>query len=154
MEEKWLDIEGYDGYYQVSNLGRVRSIKKNGKIKILKPELLEGYHRVTLTKNYIREKVFVHRLVCKEFNGLPNDSQNQVDHINTIRTDNRSSNLRWSNDYENNNNPLTRKHKCEGQTGRVGYWKGKKRSEETKKKMSESHKKKIRNEFIKFIQCG
>lgn len=142
MTENWLNIEGYDGYYQVSDLGRVRSIKKNGKIKIIKPELTEyGYHRVALTRKYVQKKYLVHRLVCQAFNGKPDGINNQVDHINTIRTDNRPSNLKWSNDYDNNNNPLTRKHKSEGQTGKVGYWTGKKRSEETRKRMSEAQKK-------------
>ena len=88
--EIWKDIDGYDGYYQVSNLGRVRSIKKNGKIQIVHPELTAyGYYRVTLTKNYQQKKFLVHRLVCISFIGEPTEERNQVDHINTIRTDNR-----------------------------------------------------------------
>lgn len=145
MEEKWIDIEGYDGYYQVSDLGRVRSVKKNGKVKIIKPELTAyGYHRVTLTKKYIAKKYLVHRLVCMAFNGCSGVENDQVDHINTVRTDNRPCNLRWVSNRVNCNNPITKQHMSDGQCGKVGYWKGKKFSDEHKKKLSESQRKRLR----------
>lgn len=149
MTENWIDIEGYDGYYQVSDLGRVRSIKKNGKIKIIKPELFQGYHRVTLTKHYKQNKYLVHRLVCKEFNGKPECINSQVDHINTIRTDNRPSNLRWVSNKENCNNPITKQHMSEGQIGKVGCWKGKHFSEEHRKRIGDGNRGKTMSEEIR-----
>ena len=94
MEEIWVDIKGYEGLYQVSNQGRVKKIYKNGKIRILKTRLdNNGYLCVTLSKNN-KPKIFkIHRLIATHF--IPNpDNKPCVDHINTIRTDNRIENLR------------------------------------------------------------
>ena len=103
--EIWKDIKGYEGLYQVSNLGRVKSLNYNHtkKEKILKPQLMRnGYLRINLhviNKN----KIFnVHRLVADAF--IPNtDKKTQVNHINEIKTDNRASNLEWMNCKENVN---------------------------------------------------
>lgn len=53
MNEVWKDIKGYEGYYQVSNLGRIKSLQRNGTIKkdrILKPNNVKGYLQITLQK--------------------------------------------------------------------------------------------------------
>jgi len=64
--EIWRDIEGYEGLYQVSNLGRVRSLKKNK--MIMKPFVNEeGYLRITLLKDRKKNNLRVHRLVAKLF---------------------------------------------------------------------------------------
>ena len=100
MEEIWKDIEGYEGLYEVSNLGRVRSLW-NGKIKILKPWISgTGYLQITLYKDNRRENIFVHKLVCEGF--IPKDSdRNTVNHKNGVKTDNNINNLEWASYSEN-----------------------------------------------------
>ena len=133
MEEIWVDIKGYEGLYQVSNQGRVKRLYKNGKIRILKPSLdNNGYLYVTLSKNN-KPKIFkLHRLIAINF--IPNpENKPCIDHINTIRTDNRVENLRWVTKKENSNNPLSKINISKSHTGF-------KHSDETKDKLSKSHK--------------
>lgn len=116
QEEIWKDIKGYEGLYQVSNYGRIKSLEryiewKNGirlvREKILKPTENENkYLRINLSKNDKPKTIKVHRLVAEAF--IPN-SENKpcIDHINTIRTDNRVENLRWVTYSENNLNPIS-----------------------------------------------
>ena len=81
----------------------------------------------------------IHRLVAECF--IPNpDNKPYIDHINTIRDDNRVENLRWCTAKENQNNPLTLQHISESQKGEKAYWYGKKRSEETIRKRVEAMK--------------
>ena len=110
-KEIWKDLPNYEGY-QVSNLGRVKSLKrsrkgKNGSLvsvkeKILKPQLVRGYYRVSLCKNSIVKRYLVHRLVWLAFNS-PISEGLQVNHINEIKTDNRLSNLNLMTPKENVN---------------------------------------------------
>ena len=113
MVEEWRDIRDYEGLYQVSNLGRVKSLgrwvncKNKGKMwkkeKILKP-LVDGngYLFVVLCKNGKLKYFKVHRLVYKAFYGeIPNGMQ--VNHINEIKTDNRLENLNLMTPKENCN---------------------------------------------------
>ena len=97
MEEIWRDVEGYEGLYQVSNLGRVKSLnyRRTGKEKILKPiKIKKQYMNVKLCKNGKLKQYMIHRLVAKAF--IPNpDNKEQVNHINEIKTDNRAENLEW-----------------------------------------------------------
>lgn len=105
MLEEWRDIKGYEGWYQVSNLGNVRSLDReiiysNGKIykqkgKMLKPTLRNnGYYYVSLSKNNVRPKFDVHRLVAITF--LDNDNNyNCINHIDGNKTNNCLSNLEW-----------------------------------------------------------
>lgn len=106
--EEWRDVKGYEGLYQVSNMGNVRSIIK-GILNLKKYENNSGYLYVVLYKNKTRRKFYIHRLVAEEFIDNPN-SNLYVDHIDTIKTNNEYSNLRWVTPSENNLNEITRKH--------------------------------------------
>lgn len=132
--EIWKDIEGYEGRYQVSNDGRVKSLGVRG--KILSPCFdTHGYYIVSLSKNGIVKKQKIHRIVAKSFIKNP-DSKREVDHINTIRTDNRVANLRWATTRENANNPLSKQHCAIKKRGENNPNYGKKRNAETRKKIS------------------
>lgn len=93
--EKWKDIFGYEGVYQVSDLGRVRS-RYSGEWRILKWKKQNvGYLQVDLYKDKKRKQHLVHRLVADAFIPNNDESKNQVNHINEDKTDNRASNLEW-----------------------------------------------------------
>ena len=101
-KEIWKDIKGFEGIYQVSNLGRVKSFC-GLKEKILKPKLTRnGYYQVGLHKNSIRKFYCVHRLVYEAFNGTIPEGL-QVNHTNEVKTDNRLSNLNLMTPKENMN---------------------------------------------------
>ena len=140
QEEIWKDVKNYEGLYQVSNLGRIKSLNYNhtNKEKIL--ELFknnQGYMIICLHKKG-RQKTFrVHRLVAEAF--IPNPKNKpEIDHINTIRDDNRVENLRWVTRKENSNNELTKQKYKEMNLGEKHPLYGKKLPEETKRKLSES----------------
>ena len=105
IEEIWKDIKGFEGLYQVSNLGRIKSLKRpyGLKEKILKPQIdHRGYYRVDLWKQSIGKHYKVHRLVWETFNGsIPEGFQ--VNHINEIKSDNRLENLNLMTPKENTN---------------------------------------------------
>ena len=110
MIEEYRDIEGYEGLYQVSNLGNVKSLTRmvyNGhnyysvKEKILKPGICnKGYKRNGLSKDNKQKHYATHRLVATAF--IPNpEGKPQVNHINGIKDDNRIENLEWNTASEN-----------------------------------------------------
>lgn len=115
--EHWKAIPGYEGYYEVSDLGRVKSIDriipnpKNGKMNFLVKGKIrklqkahDGYLRVTLNKNGNAKKYFVHRLVMYAFCPNPDpDKYTQINHKNEITNDNRPENLEWCTQTYNNN---------------------------------------------------
>lgn len=100
MEENWKDIEGYEGVYQVSNLGRVKRVNSHRVLKAGKHT--GGYLKVNLSKNGSKSTKTIHRLVAQAF--IPN-SENKpgVNHIDENKTNNMASNLEWSTSKENNN---------------------------------------------------
>ena len=98
--EEWRDIKGFESLYEVSNLGRVKSLKF-GRERILKPgKDARGYLQVILCKDGKVKKFYVHRLVANTFIPNPNNLET-VNHINEIKTDNRVSNLEWMNNKDN-----------------------------------------------------
>lgn len=117
MEEVWKDVVGYEGLYQVSNLGRVKSVDRTifrsstpqkVKGKIISQGLLNsGYKAVSLWYKKKRKAFTVHRLVANAFLEKV-DGKDFIDHINGVRTDNRANNLRWCTRIENSNFPIAR----------------------------------------------
>lgn len=102
MNEKWAYIPGYEGYYQVSNYGKVKSLKF-GKEKILKPNKApNGYFFVTLYRDKKPKCIRVHRLVWEAFNGTIPEGY-VCNHINEDKTDNRLCNLNLMTPRENAN---------------------------------------------------
>lgn len=100
--ELWKDIIGYQGLYQISNFGNVKSLKYNHTKteKLLKPELSRGYLQVTLCKNKDVKRYKISRLVATFF--IPNfEKKPFVNHINGIKTDNTVENLEWCTASEN-----------------------------------------------------
>lgn len=102
--EIWKDIEGYEGYYQVSDLGRVKSLERKhpsvrGGYYTRKEHLVKqldnghGYLYVRLNLNGICKHHYVHRLVALAF--LPKNELNEINHKNEDKTDNTACNLEW-----------------------------------------------------------
>lgn len=113
MQETWKDIQGYEGLYQVSNLGRVRSLDrvihyKNGVERLYKGHILpqrkrrssDNYLSVSLHKNNTPKTCVVHRLVAIAF--IPNpDNLPQVNHKDENQENNCVSNLEWVTAFDN-----------------------------------------------------
>lgn len=102
--EIWKDIPNYEGTYQVSNLGRVRSLdrmvlRKDGRSErhsgtIIKQHINRGYHYVRLCKNSSYRSLKVHRLVAEAF--IPNiNNLPQVNHMDENKSNNSVGNLEW-----------------------------------------------------------
>lgn len=149
--EKWMPIPGYENY-SVSTNGRISNTDTG---LYLKPRPRGGYLRVVLyNKNHSPKSFSIHRLVAFAF--IPNPQQKPfIDHINTIREDNRVDNLRWVTNLENASNPISRKKHSEGLKGHTVSEecrmkisianKGKVRSEEVRKKLSKTFKDKYKS---------
>ena len=98
--EIWKDVKGYEGLYQVSNTGKVKSLHY-GKEKLLADRFdKKGYLSVRLFKNGKSKTFKVHRLVAQTYIVNPYN-KGQVNHINGVKTDNRIENLEWCTNYEN-----------------------------------------------------
>ena len=112
MEEIWKDIEGFEGLYQVSNFGKIKSLartyKNSGsysgfisrKESLVKCFDVDGYHQCYLSKNGKTKSLKVHRLVALSF--IENETHsNLINHIDGNRKNNLASNLEWVNNSEN-----------------------------------------------------
>ena len=112
MEEVWKDIEEYEGLYQVSNLGRVKSLNRyiissNGKTLFYKEKILKlrknkhGYLYVFLYKNTVQKFYTIHRLVANAFIENPNNYP-CINHKDENKENNKVSNLEWCTYLYNN----------------------------------------------------
>lgn len=117
IDEVWKDIKGYEGLYQVSNFGRVKSLERQMKLnlnkdkkmikkeKILKPGKVgtrRNYLGVELVKNFKYKHKYIHRLVAETFIPNPNN-YNEVNHKDENTLNNCVSNLEWCNTKYNVN---------------------------------------------------
>lgn len=142
MDEIWKDISGYEGLYQVSNLGRVRSLNYNhtGEIKLLKQGTYKKGHKcVSLFKNKKGKTYSVHRLVAIAFIPNPNNLP-IINHKDEDPSNNNVNNLEWCTVAYNNTYGTARKRAGEKMRGENNPWYGKRLSEEHRKKLSNSHK--------------
>lgn len=106
MKEIWKDIKGYEGLYQVSNLGRVKSMDRcvktiNNSTRLIKGKVLSayitsnGYYRLSLCKEGVEKRYFVHRLVAEAFIQNP-DNLPQINHKDENKLNNCVDNLEWT----------------------------------------------------------
>ena len=129
--EEWRDVVGYEGLYQVSNMGRAYNVRK--KCLCRHQVTPKGYIDISLSKNGKSTYQKLHRLIYIAFVGSI-DLGKEIDHVNAIRHDNRLSNLRLVSHKENMNNPLTIKA-LSGKIGPLNPNYGRQASEETREKL-------------------
>ncbi len=102
--EEWRPVVGYEGLYEISDRGRVRSAVLRSKThpgKILKLWVVLGYRAVGLYKNGSRKRIYVHRLVALSFLGPCRPEASVVNHKNGVKGDNYPDNLEWCSPSEN-----------------------------------------------------
>jgi ERCC4-related helicase len=103
--EVWHDIEGYEGIYQVSDLGNVKSLKRQNALglmrseRILKPATNDWGYKFVVT--YDKKSKAIHKLVALAFIGKQPGEKYVANHKNGIKTDNRADNLEWITHKEN-----------------------------------------------------
>lgn len=108
MKENWRPVVGWEGWYEVSDLGRVRSVAHISRYGRRKPSVvrkttrINGYQALTLKRNNICAGALVHRLVLEAFVG-PCPEGMQACHWNGNRADNSAANLRWGTARDNAN---------------------------------------------------
>lgn len=111
MKEIWKNINGYEGFYCVSNMGRVKSVKRlirrnDGTIQKTRSHILRlhqtgnGYYQVQLSKNNKSKYLLVHRLVAEAFLSNP-ENKKQVNHKDGNKKNNNVDNLEWMTCSEN-----------------------------------------------------
>lgn len=139
--EEWRDVPGTDGKYQISidtKDGRCRNTK-TGRL-LSNNANKSGYIIWELPYNGKRVKNQAARWIALTYPELVQNEYfegAEIDHINTIRTDNRPENLRWTDDYGQQSNPLTKKHREEGvrkfvENGGILYQQQKNRPDQSK----------------------
>lgn len=107
--EEWRNVIGYEGLYEVSNKGRVRSRQlwgrsgdSGGPTRHLSPGNVRGYMQLNLAKDGVHKSALVHRLVAIAFVGLPPTPDHQVNHKDFDKSNNVPENLEWVTQTENN----------------------------------------------------
>lgn len=118
MIEVWKDIPEYEGLYQVSNFGRIKSLERERKMnipchdiavvheRILKPSISgSGYEKVVLSKDATHKTIRVHKLVAQAFVSNPDD-KSEINHKDGNKKNNRADNLEWVTSKENQNHAL------------------------------------------------
>tara|TARA_B100000787_G_C16119207_1_gene261871 strand:- start:169 stop:879 length:711 start_codon:yes stop_codon:yes gene_type:complete len=111
-KEVFKDIKDYEGHYQISNLGAVKSLKRNSE-KLISPSIdkTKGYYRVCLYKNNKRKSFYVHKLVAIAFlEHKPNGNLLVVDHIDNDKTNNKQCNLQLISSRENSSKDQWRRN--------------------------------------------
>ena len=145
--EEWRAVPGYEGLYEVSNMGNVRNVRRNKLLRLQKTN--NGYIQVSLFKNGIKTGLKVHRLVAQAF--IPNpDGLPQVNHLDEDKTNNRVENLEWCT-AKYNNNYGSRKDKVRDTSIKNGYWTGLSK-EEYMKEYREKNREKIREQNIGYYE--
>lgn len=140
MTEKWAQIQGFEGFYEISDLGNVRSVERHverprfGKVELVRRLSIavkqsinyKGYMGVVLQRDGSRKSLLVHRLVAAAF--CEQNGGDQVNHINSVRHDNRVENLEWctgkenvAHAMENHPNKWGRKAVCAIKDGEIVY---------------------------------
>lgn len=157
--EIWKSIDGYDGKYQVSNLGRVKSVfttyvTKNGLIKKYRDVILKqmvqknGYLYVCLWSENRKKNFLTHRLVAKAF--VPNPNQHpEVNHKDEDKNNNSAVNLEWCEHIYNMNYGTVGQKISKAKIGTVPWCKGKKCPQLSLAQLGKKHPHKGRNQKIK-----
>lgn len=154
MAELWKPIKGYEGYYEISSMGRVKSVERkvyNPFVlgdgcyrtvpeRIRKPNIMKGYYCVALIKDKHTKVYRIHRLVIEHFVGQAPTEEHQVNHIDGDKSNNCVTNLEWVTPKENTQHAIENglRHNP---------------NDETKKKIGEATKKRwLKPEYRKFQQ--
>lgn len=95
--EKWKNVVGYAGKYEISSLGRIWTNRQN---RLMHQSLSRGYPVIRLSRNRSSELLFVHHVVARAFIGRRPEGS-QVDHVNAVKNDNRPENLEYVTPQEN-----------------------------------------------------
>ena len=141
MQEIWKDISGFEGVYEISSYGRVRSVKSGKILSTSKCGGCRGYLSVCLSKNGKRYGKLVHRLVAEAF--IPAvEGLSEVNHKDEDKTNNRVENLEFC-DHKYNMNYGTRNIRSKDTHIKNGYWTGFSK-EEYNRKYRECHKEELR----------
>ena len=123
MEEIWRDIPDYEGFYQASNLGKIKALKRKvvwRNTLVIKPEKElkafvsnKGYYITRLSKEGVGHTYSVARLIAYTFPDICGEyfEGAEIDHIDTNPLNNVAVNLRWVDRIGQMNNPLTKKHR-------------------------------------------
>lgn len=125
-KEEYKDVPEYEGHYQISNKGNVKSLKRNSE-RVLSPSIdkTKGYYRVNLYKNKKRKSLYIHQLVAMAFlQHIPSGHELIVDHIDNNKTNNRLDNLQIISSRENSSKDRWRYNPSSYYTG-VSYSYGK-----------------------------